>query len=778
MAATALAACLLLDNHSTAFAQTASSNANTPSVRRGEPITLNFENAEIEAVARTMATITGRNVVVDPRVRGTINLVTEGPVSPQSAFDQFLVALRMQGFTMVEAAGLYKVVPEADAKLQSGSVHVSEGAFRASGPKGGQIVTQIFRLNYENAANLIPTLRPLISPNNTINVNPGTNALVITDYADNLARIAKIIAALDVSEASDVEVIPLQYAIANELVPLLTRLMGNESALPAAAASQGAAGQGATGQGFRSTILADIRSNAIIVRAANPARVAQIRSLVAQLDRAPAPGSSAEHGNIHVVFLKNADATQMAQTLRAAISAGNIGSGSGNATSASASTMGSSALGSDGSTSNTSAGLATGTGLGESSSGPLGQAQAVSTGGIIQADPSTNSLIITAPDPLYRQLRTVIDKLDSRRAQVLIESMVVEVRADKVAEFGIQWQGGFGNSGSSNVGAIGTNYQGSGNIIDMAIAAALAGTSGASIPSSSTLGNGINLGVAHNYGGTFVLGFLARFLEGTGDANVLSTPNILTLDNEEARIMIGSNVPFVTGQYTNNNATSGSVNPFQTIERQDVGISLRVKPQINEDGSVKLAVVQEVSDVVANTVNNANGPTTSKRLIETNVLVDDGGIIVLGGLLEDRYSQDLQKVPLLGDIPLVGNAFRSEQRGRVKVNLMVFLRPTVVYDAAGTDALAMERYNMIRSEQGVVQPGRHLLLDSINSAPQLPVLPAATLSDTEHQARSKRRRPALTELSRTPPPSQTQSSRQSVDVQQLRTGDFSGWVDD
>ncbi|WP_238945606.1 type II secretion system secretin GspD [Vandammella animalimorsus] len=774
LAGGALALALALAGQGMAWAQ-----AGQPSVRRGEPVTLNFENAEIEAVARTMATITGRNVVVDPRVRGTLNLVTEHPVSAQAAFDQFLVALRLQGFTVVEAAGLYKVVPEADAKLQSGGVHVSQGAFPARGPRGGQIVTQIFRLNYESAANLVPTLRPLISPNNTINVNPGTNALVITDYADNLARIAKIIAALDVAEGTDVEVIALKHAVASEMVPLLTRLLGSDggAAVVANGGAQAAAAVPGGGQGFRATILSDMRSNSIIVRAANPARLAQIRTLVQRLDQPPAPGSSAEHGNIHVVFLKNAEAKQLAQTLRAALATGRLGGGQGSAdegpSSASTGRSEGAAAGAGG------AGLSSGAALGEGGSAHFGQSQAVSTGGIIQADPATNSLIITAPDPLYRQLRAVIDKLDSRRAQVLIESMVVEVRADKAAEFGIQWQGGIGRQGDSNVGAIGTNFQGTGNIIDLAVAAEAArrGGSGLGGISSSLLGNGINLGVAHNYGGTYVLGLLARFLEDTGDANVLSTPNILTLDNEEARIMIGSNVPFVTGRYTNNNSIgSGSVNPFQTIERQDVGLSLRVKPQINENGTVKLAVVQEISDVLASTLDNASGPSTSKRLIETNILVEDGGIIVLGGLLEDRYGQRQEKVPLLGDIPVLGNAFRSERRTRDKVNLMVFLRPTVIYDSADSDAMAMERYDMIRGDQRIVQPGRHLILDSVNAAPQLPQLPPPQDSDKERQTRQARRTPPLSSLTRdslhAPPAGGSQ-----VDARQLRSGESDGWAD-
>ena len=299
---TIAASALLISASGQIHAQTAltTSSASAASVRAGEPVTLNFVNADIEAVARTMATITGRNVVVDPRVRGQINLVTEHAVPPAKAFDQFLAALRLQGFTVVEAAGLYKVVPEADAKLQGGSVSVAR-AGSSSGPSGGQIVTQIFRLNYESANNLVPVLRPLISPNNTINVNPGTNALVITDYADNLQRLGKIIAAMDVSNASDVEVIALQHAIAADLAPLVARLIDSGSGT--GSAGTGAGAQGQTDTSFKTTLLAEPRSNSLVLRAANPARVAQVRALVAKLDQAPAPGSSAANGNIHVVYL-------------------------------------------------------------------------------------------------------------------------------------------------------------------------------------------------------------------------------------------------------------------------------------------------------------------------------------------------------------------------------------------------------------------------------------------------------------------------------------------
>jgi general secretion pathway protein D len=398
-----------------------------------QPITLNFVNAEIESVARTLATLSNRNLVVDPRVKGTINLSTELPVSPNEAWSQFLAALRLQGFAMVETKGLYKIVPEADAKLQGGNVQEIQKGNGGSG--SGQIVTHIFKLNFEQANNLVPVLRPLISPNNTINVNPGNNSIIITDYADNLQRMARIIATLDVSNASDVEVIQLKHAIAVDLAPLVLRLIESGSTVPAAPATPGQ-----TGAEYKTTLLAEPRSNTLILRAANPARVALVKSLVAKLDQ---PSGTNASGNIHVVYLKNADATKLATTLRAAIS-GQATGGAG-----SSSLMG---------TATTTPTAATPTSA--TSSSTLGSTAATSgaaTGGQIQADTATNSLIITAPEPQYRQLRAVIDMLDQRRAQVMVESLIAEVNADKAAQMGIQWQTATGQAGG-NIGIIGTNF--------------------------------------------------------------------------------------------------------------------------------------------------------------------------------------------------------------------------------------------------------------------------------------------------------------------------------
>lgn len=650
--------------------------------RPNEPITLNFVNAEIEAVARTMAAITGRNIVVDPRVKGTINLSTDRPIPPAAAFNQFLATLRLSGFTVVESGGLLKVVPEADAKLQGGTVSVG-----TPGP-GGQIVTQIFRLNYESAANLVPILRPLISPNNTINVNPGNNSLVITDYADNLQRLARIIAALDVSNATDVEVLNLQHALAADLAPIVQRLVDSSGGGTAAPA----AGQGQADTSFRTTVIAEPRSNSLIVRAANPARLNLVRSLVARLDQ---PGAQQPSGNIHVVYLKNADATKLAAVLRAAMASS--GAGAGGTSPAPSPLLGGGAAAA----------------AANAAAAPAQASAQPSTGGQIQADPATNSLIISAPEPQYRQLRAVIDRLDARRAQVFVESLIAEVNADKAAEFGIQWLNPVGRSGNNNVGVLGTNFSiGGANIIDLALTAAGEGTTKPS--------PGFNLGVATKFGGVYVLGFLARFLESKGDGNILSTPNLLTLDNEEAKIVIGQNVPFVTGQYTNSNTgTGGTVNPFQTIERKDVGLTLRVKPQISENGTVKMQIFQEVSSVQASSINSATGLITNKRSIESNVLVEDGGIVVLGGLLQDEYSGNQEKVPGVGDVPLLGNLFKTETRSRKKTNLMVFLRPVVVRDASQTEALSLDRYDLMRGKQETAQPVPSVIVP-VNEAPVLP----------------------------------------------------------
>ena len=664
----------------------------TRALRSRTKVTVNFVNADVEAVTRAFAAMIERQIAVDPRVKGSITVYSEQPQTIREAYAGYLAALRGLGFAMVESAGLLKVVPEADAKLQAGTVVVGEATARAD-----QVLTQIFSLRYENATNLVAVLRPLITANNTINISPGTNAVVITDYADNLQRLGRIISALDQPSQTDVEIVPLKHAVAADLALLMQRL----------ADAGAAAGAPGTAAGANVTVAADSRSNSLIVRAPNRARLAATLATIDKLDR-PAQGAGAQ-GNLWVVHLRNADATRLATVLRAAFTSTGTSSG----------TSGPPGLGAAALTATAPAPLSGAMAPGAAATAPLVAAAQPTTGGFVQADPATNSLIITAPEPLYRQVRSMIEQLDTRRAQVYIESMIVEVSGDNAADFGFQWQGLIGSKGDKNLIGLGTNFGTSGNIIGLQTGAAAGQVS---------LGEGLNIGLIRNYGGVYALSAIARALQSQTSTNIISTPNLVTLDNEEAKFVVGSNVPFVTGQFT----TTGTAvaNPFQTIERKDVGITLRIKPQIGEGGTVRMTIFQEsssVSDKVAPGTTNA-GPSTNKRQIETNVVVDDGGIIVLGGLIEDRFVENRSKVPLLGDIPGVGALFRKESRTKNRTNLMVFLRPVVLRDAPAGDRLSLDRYDQIRAQQRDAQPAQNPLLplqDSPVLAPLQAPKPAA-----------------------------------------------------
>ncbi|MFN9196262.1 MAG: type II secretion system secretin GspD [Pseudomonadota bacterium] len=674
-----------------AWSSVAPAAAQSINPRSRAPVTVNFVNADVEAVSRAFAAMIERPIVVDPRVRGQITVYSEQPQSIREAFNSYQSALRGLGFAVVESGGLLKVVPEADAKLQAGTVAVGEVPIR-----GDTVITQIFPLRYENPNNLIAMLRPLISANNTINASPGSNALVITDYAENLQRIARMIAALDMPAGTDVEVIPLQHAVAADLAPLVQRLSegGGAAVVPGAVPGLG---------GAATTVIADSRSNALLVRAANPARMAQIRATIARLDR-PAnlvgPG-----GGMWVVYLRNADAVKLAAVVRAAFSA--LGGGSGG--------------GAAGASPAPAAAAAPATPGGASpATAPVTGSAGPSTGGFIQADPATNSLVITAPEPLYRQVRALIDQLDSRRAQVYIESMIVEVSGGDAADFGFQWLGLLGQSGDKWGLAGGQNFSNPGgpSIVDINVAAR--GGNAVSI------GQGLNIGLLRDFNGSIGLAAIARMLQTQANTNIVSTPNLMTLDNEEAKIVVGENVPFITGQFTSTGSGGGggAVNPFQTIERKDVGITLRIRPQIGENGAIRMTIFQEQSSVKSDTAAGTTnaGPSTTKRSIEGTVTIDDGQILVLGGLIEDRFITNKSKVPLLGDMPLVGGLFRSESRERRRTNLMVFLRPIVLRDADGANRFSLDRYEQLRTRQGQAQPAPSVVLP-INEAPTLPANP-------------------------------------------------------
>jgi general secretion pathway protein D len=602
----ALAAAVLL---SLAIAPALPAQAQAPAV--ADNAALSFVGADMESVIKAIGHYTNTTFVIDPRVKGTLTLVSERPLTKAQAFSLLTTQLRLQGYAVVMGDGYAKVVPEADAKLQPGTIRTGKGA-----PRGDQIVTQVFRLNFESAANMVTVLRPLISPNNTINANPGNNTLVITDYADNLRRLGRLIDALDASSTTDIDIVPIRYAIASDIAAMVTRLM---DAGPADAG--------------RVILMADPRTNSVAVRAPTAARANFARQLIAKLDQ-----PTAQAGNVHVVYLKNAEATKLAATLRAVMSGDTSALPTTQTNTLTPGTTGglSSGPGQTGSTSNTAtSGFGASANTGSSALGTTGGA-----GGFIQADASTNTLIITASEPVYRNLRGVIDMLDMRRAQVYIESMVVEVTADKAAELGIQWIGLSGNANSSyRVGAINQGPATATNNLGALLAAG----------SAAVPGPGFALGVFRQINGQLTLGAIASALQSDADTNILSTPNVTVLDNEEANVLVGQNVPFITGQFTT--AASGgssNVNPFQTVERKDVGLQLRIKPQISEGGTIKLRIYQESSNVADAT--GSAGIITNKRSIDTTALADDGQILVLGGLIEDSTSDTVQTVPVLSSI--------------------------------------------------------------------------------------------------------------------------------
>lgn len=660
---------------------------------------LNFVGADIESVIKAVGHYTNITFLIDPRVKGTLTLVSEKSITKSQAFQLLASALRLQGYAIVSGDGYAKVVPEAEAKLQASPTVIGG----QKSPQGDQIVTQVFHLNHENSANLVTVLRPLITPNNTINANPGNNTLVITDYSDNLRRLAKIVASLDAPSSADLDVVPVRYAIASDLAAMINKLME----------------PGAGGDSGRVTLVPDPRTNSLVVRAPSAARANLAKSLISKLDQ-----PTAQAGNVHVVYLKNAEATKLAETLRSVVSgdggSSQSGSNSGSLSSLGGAGSGNSQMGQSGLGSSSQSGsgqngpsnpaLQSGSRSGSQSSGAGGSA------GYIQADATTNTLIITAPEAVYRNLRAVIDQLDVRRAQVYIESMIVEVNAEKLSEFGVQWAGLSGNSGSTYRVGGGTSFatDSGNNIINLNN---IANTT--DITKLTPPGAGLTLGVFKQLAnGKLGLGAIAHALGSDGDSNILSTPNMITLDNEVATIKVGQNVPIVTGSFTTTSGTNN--NPFQTVDRKDIGITLKVRPQISEGGTIKLAIYNESSSI-DNSVPSSSGLILKNRVIETNILADDGQVLVLGGLIQDDTSEGVEKVPGLGDIPLIGNLFKYQKRQRKKTNLMVFLRPVVVRNREQQTSLTADRYDFIRASQEASKPEPSMVVQDLGR-PTLPQL--------------------------------------------------------
>ena len=628
-----------------------------PALKPGE-VLLNFQAAEIQGVVKAVGQMTGRNFLLDPRVKGQITIISARPVTTTAAYQIFLSALKAQGFTAVDGIGAIRIVPTTEGKANAEVSMVGE-------PRGGErIMTHVLIVQHTSATQMIPLLRPLMSPTSQLSSYDQANALIITDYADNIRRLLRIVEKIDQPVSSDVTIISLKHASALDLADLVTRL-----SLPGAS-QPGQPGQPpgvAGGAGDRFNIVPDLRTNSLLVRADNPGRVNQIRSLVDKLDVPALTG-----GQTRVIYLRNADAVKLADVLRGLLA--------GEARSQTAAAVP----------------------VGARPAGAIGRPAEAS---LVQADEATNALIINAPDATYNNLRGVIEKLDVRRTQVYVEALIVEMSTDTAQELGVQWAGGAPAGNGTIVG--GQNFPNA-NPSLIGLATGLANPTPA-IPNAGGLLLGF-LGQTTLPDGTTVrgLGALARFLESRNMANILSTPNLMTLDNAEAKIVVGKNVPFLTGSFSQPTGTTGA-NPFQTIERKDVGLTLKIKPQVSEGGTIKLDIYQEVSDVVPTTTSGASDLITNKRSIDTKVLVDDGHTIVLGGLISDNRSETEQGVPGLSRLPLIGGLFRYKQKSGSRSNLMVFLRPVIVHGPQESYGVTADRYQYLRARTQEV--GRQDVLD-------------------------------------------------------------------
>lgn len=599
--------------------------------------TVNIRNAEIQAFIDKVADMTGKNFVVDPRVRARdVTVISREPLTGDEVYELFLSVLQVHGYAAVESGDVVKIVPNTTAKQSSLPVTPS----RVS--DGDELVTRVIVIENSPVSELVPVLRPLVPQYGHLAAVASANALIVSDHANNIRRLETIIAHLDGSEAREIQVVSLQHAWSTDVLKLL------EAMIPDDGGKAGAA----TG---RLSVVADERTNRLIVRGDNKTRSKAAR-LIQQLDVPPSQSS----GAVQVIRLNHSDAEQMAELLNGFVGA---------------------------ETSNRET----------EESGRKGKLS-------IQADPSMNALVIRAEPTEMAEIKSIINQLDLRRAQILIEAAIVEVGGDLGLDLGFQWAAGSANSGYG-----GTSFSNAGISTGDVIASVLG-----NVPPSISDGALIGGGELDRRGNLRWGGFL-QALSSTTNVNLLSTPSILTLDNQEASIIVGQNVPFVTGQHTNS-SSGGGTNPFQTIQREDVGITLTVTPTLSGDRTVRLALEQEASAVQSG-ASAAVDLITSKRSINTTVLADDGETIVLGGLIQDDVRKVVQKVPILGSIPGLGVLFRSTSNVQEKRNLIVFLRPTILADNTRLAALTQQRYLGVNAMQFAVDSNGELRRVTPNPLP-------------------------------------------------------------
>jgi len=623
-------------------------------------VTPNYKDADIQQIIEAVGEITGKNFIIDPRVKAQVTMVSSTPMSADAFYEAFLSILQVYGFVAVPSGGVIKILPDANARQLPGWEGDASGGRRAD-----DIVTQVVPVTNISAAQLVPILRPLIPQYGHLAAYPASNMLIISDRAANVDRIVSIIRRIDQSSDDDYEVIRLTHASAAETVRVATALQ------------QGAVTEGG---GQPVTIVADDRTNSILISGEKSERL-RLRALITHLDTPLEEG-----GDTNVRYLRYANALDLATKLQTQYS-----------------------------------GIAPPSASAEGGAPP--SAAGVGVGGstdiTIWADEQTNALVITAPPKIMRNMMSVIDKIDIRRAQVLVEAVIVEVTEKKAAELGISWAAyNEGNLvGLTKFSGVGPGVAG---LADAIIGDDLTGI-------GDIINDGVNVGAGRiSDSGTSFVG-LIQALEADSDTNIVATPTLVMLDNEEAQIQIGQEVPFVTGSFTNTGGAGGAVNPFQTIERQQVGLTLKLTPQINEGDAVLLKIEQEISSVLP--IPDAVDLITSNRTVATTVIVEDRGTLVIAGLLQDEVTGTEQRVPVLGSIPLIGALFRSNVDSNNKTNLMVFIKPTIIRDSVASAYETNQKYTYIRDLQLANKSRSRRLIEDFET-PVIPPLPNAAVTES------------------------------------------------
>lgn len=623
-------------------------------------ITPNYKEADIRQIVEAVGEITNRTFIIDPRVSGQkVTMLSTTAMSPEAFYEAFLSILEVHQLAAVTSGGITKIIPNATARQYAGPV----GTSRAEGPD--EIVTQIIQVQNVGATQLVPILRPLVPQYGHLVAHPGSNMLIISDHAGNVARIVSIIRRIDQAGDEEIEVIPLQHASASEVVRVMTALMQQPRA---------------DGAPVTTSLVADARTNSVLIGGDKAERL-RLRALIAHLDTPLEDG-----GDTQVRYLRYANAEELATKLQQQLT-NQVTAGTGAAAGAAAGGAGAN-LRSDVS---------------------------------VWADTQTNAIIVNAPPKLMRSLMAIVDKLDIRRAQVLVEAIIVEVLEDKSSDLGVTWA--IEGTGENTPIAV-TNFPSFGPGVVQLAGAANAGDG--TVDPTGLIGDGVTIGVGRISDDGVSFAALLRALQGDANTNIISTPSILTTDNEEASLNVGQEVPFVSGQFTNTGTGGGgAVNPFTTVQRESVGVKLNITPQINEGNSLLLNISQEISSIASSSA-GAVDLITNQRIIETTVIVDDGNIIVLGGLIEDTLRENDQRVPVLGSIPIVGNLFRTRSTDKVKTNLLVFIRPKILRDAASAAIATDEKYNYIRDLQ-LGSQGEGVPLMPSATRPVLPELDAEDL---------------------------------------------------